>query len=96
MTHDDACAGPFASQPQRDLPLPDPYPEYVTCPACGEPEVETWCYDSSVRCHQCGQLIPHRRAPCFGSSPFCREKYEQERRARSAPSGSAGAGVPGR
>jgi hypothetical protein len=56
------------------LPLPDPFPEYVSCPHCGEPEVEVWCYQAEVRCHQCGQLLPHRQPSCFGTSPICRRR----------------------
>lgn len=54
-----------------ELPLPDPFPEYMACPHCGEPEVEVWCYQAEVQCHQCGQWIQHTQAPCVGSSPIC-------------------------
>jgi hypothetical protein len=54
------------------LPLPDPYPEYIACPHCGEPEVEVWCYQAEVQCHQCGQWIKHEQPPCVGSSPICK------------------------
>ncbi len=53
------------------LPLPDPYPDYVTCPHCGEPEVEVWCYMSGVRCHNCGEWIAHETPACKGKSPAC-------------------------
>jgi len=53
------------------LPLPDPYPEYITCPVCGELEVEIWCYEESARCHACGSSIRHARPACFGKSPLC-------------------------
>jgi len=36
-----------------------PFPDYVTCPQCGEPEVEVWCYATTVRCHACGQVFEH-------------------------------------
>jgi len=55
----------------NDLPLPDPFPEYLICPFCGEPEVEVWCYQEGVKCHNCGGWLEHRRAECFGL-PGCR------------------------
>lgn len=39
--------------------LQRPFPDYVTCPHCGEPEVEVWCYDATARCHACGQAFDH-------------------------------------
>ena len=36
-----------------------PFPDYVTCPHCGEPEVEVWCYAAAVRCHACGRAFEH-------------------------------------
>jgi len=39
--------------------LQRPFPDYVTCPHCGEPEVEVWCYDSMAHCHACGQTFTH-------------------------------------
>lgn len=36
-----------------------PFPDYVMCPHCGEPEVEVWCYDVSAQCHACGQAFQH-------------------------------------
>jgi hypothetical protein len=36
-----------------------PYPDYVACPHCGEPEVEVWCYEAEARCHNCGQAFEH-------------------------------------
>jgi len=44
------------------LPLPDPFPDYLPCPACGEPEVEVWCYERWVQCHQCGAVFFHPQA----------------------------------
>ncbi|MCC6165970.1 MAG: tellurite resistance/C4-dicarboxylate transporter family protein [Caldilineaceae bacterium] len=38
-----------------------PFPDYVTCPQCGEPEVEVWCYQSVSYCHNCGRVFHHRR-----------------------------------
>ena len=44
------------------LPLPNPYPEYLPCPLCGEPEVEVWCYQKRVMCHNCGGWFDHTPA----------------------------------
>lgn len=46
------------------LPLPDPYPEYLTCPHCGEPEVEVWSYEEGTRCHACRGWVPHTPGDC--------------------------------
>ncbi len=46
-----------------------PYPDYVTCPHCGEPEVEVWCYETTARCHNCGQTFDHPLPP--GCGPDC-------------------------
>jgi hypothetical protein len=54
------------------LPLPDPFPDYVRCPNCGEPEVEVWCYQSRIQCHNCGEWIDYEVPACLGSSPICR------------------------
>ncbi len=54
-------------QSDGPAPLTCPYPDYVVCPACGELEVEVWCYAESARCHACGTLIPHARAHCYRS-----------------------------
>ena len=35
---------PLRIDPSTGLPLPDPFPDYVRCPHCGEAEVEVWCY----------------------------------------------------
>ncbi|NUM48624.1 MAG: hypothetical protein HUU38_28285 [Anaerolineales bacterium] len=49
-----------APEPERGpLTLPTPYPEYLPCPHCGEPEVEIWCYESGGVCHACGEWIVH-------------------------------------
>ncbi|MEK7328757.1 MAG: hypothetical protein AAB217_26225 [Chloroflexota bacterium] len=58
--------------PATGLPLPDPFPEYIHCPHCGEAEVEVFCYQTSVKCHNCGQEIPHARPPGCGTYPFCK------------------------
>jgi rubredoxin len=36
-----------------------PFPDYVTCPHCGEPEVEVWCYELAATCHACGYTFDH-------------------------------------
>ena len=36
-----------------------PFPDYVACPHCGEPEVEVWCYTTIATCHACGQTFKH-------------------------------------
>lgn len=36
-----------------------PYPDYVACPYCGEPEVEVWCYELAATCHACGRQFDH-------------------------------------
>ncbi len=58
--------------PVTGLPLPDPFPEYIHCPHCGESEVEVFCYQTSVKCHNCGKEIPHARPPDCGTYPFCK------------------------
>jgi hypothetical protein len=45
--------------PESGLPLTDPFPEYLTCPHCGEAEVEAWCFQEQVRCHQCNAWFAH-------------------------------------
>lgn len=64
--------------PHTVLPLPDPYPEYMTCPHCGELEVEVWCYQTRVRCHRCSEWIAHTPAVCRGTSAICRAAMELE------------------
>lgn len=29
------------------------YPDYVTCPRCGELEIEVWNCEEPIRCHAC-------------------------------------------
>lgn len=58
--------------PATGLPLPDPFPEYLVCPQCGETEVEVWCYQMRVQCHQCGTWIDHPAPPGCGTFPFCK------------------------
>ena len=38
------------------------FPDYVTCPHCGEPEVEVWCDQPTAHCHNCGQEFDHKVA----------------------------------
>ncbi len=54
-----------------DMPLPDPFPEYLTCPHCGEPEIEVWCYQTQVTCHHCGKQFSHTPPLCLGNSSIC-------------------------
>lgn len=50
--------------PADDLPRPDsPYPDYVTCPYCGELEVEVWSNQKTGRCHNCGQTFDYPLTP---------------------------------
>jgi hypothetical protein len=49
----------MGSQPVLGREAQQPFPDYVTCPQCGEPEVEVWCYAPAVRCHACGQMFEH-------------------------------------
>lgn len=35
------------------------YPDYVTCPHCGELEVEVWSHERTARCHNCGQTFDY-------------------------------------
>jgi transcription elongation factor Elf1 len=65
-------------EPRTGLPLPDPYPEYLTCPYCGELEVEVWCYQTRVRCHNCGGWLAHVPPSCRGTSAICRLALELE------------------
>jgi hypothetical protein len=42
---------------------PAPFPDYVACPHCGEPEVEVWCDQPEACCHNCGQTFVHAVPP---------------------------------
>lgn len=83
---EDPSPNPFRIDPVTGLPLPDPFPEYVHCPHCGEAEVEVYCYEEEARCHNCDKAFPHARPPGCGSFPFCK-------RGRS-PDGTASSGQP--
>lgn len=63
---------PLRIDPVTQLPLPDPFPEYVRCPHCGEAEVEVYCYQAEAVCHNCGQPIAHARPPGCGTYPYCK------------------------
>jgi hypothetical protein len=53
--------------PGEELPLPDPYPDYLPCPYCGEMDIEVWCFESLAHCHQCGEWFEHKPDPdCSG------------------------------
>lgn len=58
------------------LPLPDPFPDYLECPHCGEPEVEVWCFQTTAVCHRCGNQLPHQPPICFGTSEKCKAYAE--------------------
>ena len=63
---------PLRIDPVTQLPLPDPFPEYLRFPHCGEPEVEVWCYQAEAVCHNCGQAIVHTRPAGCGTFPYCK------------------------
>jgi hypothetical protein len=58
------------------LPLPDPFPDYLTCPHCGEHEVEIWCYEPRARCHRCGGWIEHTIEIACRIFPVCQAGKE--------------------
>jgi hypothetical protein len=60
---------PAGRLPAGRLPAA-PYPDYVVCPHCGEPEVEVWCYQATARCHNCAQAFEHPFPP--GCAPGCK------------------------
>ncbi len=68
---DQSTSNPLRIDPATHLPLPDPFPEYVRCPHCGEPEVEVYCFQTEAICHNCGQTITHARPPGCGTYPYC-------------------------
>jgi len=43
--------------------LESPYPDYVTCPHCGELEVEVWSNEKTGCCHNCGRTFGYPPAP---------------------------------
>lgn len=57
---------PASSPPEAAAP----YPDYVPCPHCGEPEVEVWCTEKTARCHHCGRTFDHVVPPdCSNGDP---------------------------
>lgn len=64
--------------PTTGLLLPDPFPDYLRCPHCGEAEVEVWCYQSEGLCHNCGRPIAHTRPPGCGMYPYCKRGERPE------------------
>ena len=44
---------------EEEMIFPVPFPEYLVCPNCGEPEVEIWCNEKGGTCHACGKWISH-------------------------------------
>ena len=71
-------SNPLRIDPQTDLPLPDPFPDYVVCPYCGELEVEVYCYEATARCHSCGREFRHERPQGCGTFPFCKRGQESK------------------
>jgi hypothetical protein len=69
---------PLRIDPTTGLALPDPFPEYVACPHCGEAEVEVWCYQLEARCHNCGRPIAHAQPPGCGTFPYCQRGPQPE------------------
>lgn len=64
--------------PITGLPLPDPFPEYVPCPFCGEAEVEAWCFQIQVICHNCGKTFEHTPFSKCRTDPTCRPQPPAE------------------
>ena len=58
--------------------LSRPFPDYVTCPKCHEPEVEVWCYALQATCYNCGHVFAHQLPT------ECRPGCTEEERARAA------------
>ncbi|MEK7440386.1 MAG: hypothetical protein AABZ78_06300 [Chloroflexota bacterium] len=79
--HDDLDVNDLTrTDPHTGLPLPDPYLDYITCPHCGEPEVEVFCYQTEVVCHNCGKKIAHTPPPMCGTYPFCKRGTVEEKK----------------
>lgn len=64
--------------PVTGLPLPDPFPDYVTCTHCAEPEVEVWCYQAGGICHNCGEWVPYIKPAFCGVAPWCKRGTNPE------------------
>lgn len=69
------------------LSLPHPFPEYVTCPHCGELEVEVWCYETHAICHRCGGVVEHEQMACESQ---CLVEQTHERAVQLPPSAVSG------
>jgi hypothetical protein len=78
--HEESTSPNRPPDPQTGLPLPDPYPEYVTCPHCGEQEVEVFCYQTEVACHNCGKMIRHTPPATCGIYPFCKRGTPEDKK----------------
>jgi hypothetical protein len=63
--------------------LQRPFPDYVICPHCSEPEVEVWCYDPRAQCHACGQAFVHA-LPLECEDHCDRVRCETERLSRNS------------
>ncbi len=65
----------------KTIELERPFPDYVACPKCGEPEVEVWCYAPTATCHACGHTFTH--SPPRACENICND----ERRVRAGQQG---------
>ena len=80
--HDDLDVNDVTrTDPHTGLPLPDPYLDYITCPHCGEQEVEVLCYQTEVTCHHCGMKVAHTPPPTCGVYPFCKRGLAENKKA---------------
>jgi hypothetical protein len=74
--------------PETGLPLPDPFPDYLTCPHCGEEEVEVWCFQAGGACHNCGTWVHYPKPLFCGVAPYCmrgESRDEADSTPKSAP-----------
>lgn len=62
---------PASDEERLALPLPHPFPEYLTCPHCGEPEVEIWCYQKAVQCYNCSGWVENKTQRDCQSGRIC-------------------------
>jgi hypothetical protein len=62
----------------EELPLPDPFPDYLACPYCGEPEVEVWCYQTRAQCHRCGGWFDHTPHDQCKVGPTCQARPHKD------------------
>jgi hypothetical protein len=75
---------PSSHDEERGMPLPEPYPDYVPCPHCGELEVEVWCYETKAQCHNCGKWIEHTVPICYGTHELCKGNKMNEKIGRDS------------